>query len=66
MKVCIMRYCCVHAQQRFPFVISQCAMMALRCLALLFTKLKKLDHPDNIPYILKVVPVSIWFLSLPN
>ena len=36
-------------------------MLALRCLALLFTPIKAKKLPESIPYIMKIVPVSvIW------
>ena len=43
----------------FYYIIDRCAMMALRCLSILYTpayKRKRLG--DDIPYILKIVPVS--------
>ena len=41
------------------FAIDDTALMALRCLALLFvqTKVKRAD--DDIPYVMRFVPVSI-------
>ncbi len=41
------------------FPIDCCAMMALRCLALLLAPLKTKKLCENIPFILKVVPVSL-------
>ena len=35
-------------------------MMGLRCLALLFIPMKCKRMDDNIPYIAKVVPVSVY------
>ena len=36
------------------FLTDQCALMALRCLAIIFSPMKT----KNIPYILQIVPVS--------
>lgn len=40
--------------------IGHCALMALRCLALLFAPMKQKKLETNIPYILKIVPVSVY------
>ena len=38
---------------------AHCALMALRCLALLFAPMKTKKLETNIPYILKILPVSV-------
>ena len=40
------------------YFVDDCAMMGLRCLALLFVPIKCKRMEDSIPYIAKVVPVS--------
>lgn len=40
------------------FFVGDCAMMGLRCLALLLIPMKNKQMDDNIPFITKVVPVS--------
>ena len=44
------------------FGLGECALMAIRCLALLLCpqKGKLLDY-QSVPYILKIVPVSLFF-----
>lgn len=48
------------------FYTDRCVLMALRCLTLLFVPLKSKKLDDNLPYIMKVVPVSFdgKFISL--
>lgn len=43
------------------FLTERCSLLALRCLGLLFTPLKIKKLQESIPYILKIVPVSISF-----
>ena len=40
------------------FPTDKCALMALRCMAIMFTPTKTKKMGDNIPYIMQVVPVS--------
>ena len=40
------------------FISESCSMLALRCLALLFTPIKVKKLPESIRYVLKIVPVS--------
>ena len=40
------------------FFTEKCAMLTLRCLALLFASLKTKKLDESIPYIIKIVPVS--------
>ena len=39
--------------------VDRVVMMALRCLALLFAPIKTKKLDDDVPYILKIIPVSI-------
>ena len=49
------------------FYSARLAMMSLRCLTLLFAPLKKkkLESHGDIPYVLKIVPVSIVHNNVP-
>ena len=44
----------------YNIYIGHCALMALRCLVLLFAPMKTKKLETNIPYIFKIVPVSVY------
>ena len=62
-RVCTLVLFCI-ARFMITFVIDQLAMMAIRCLAILFGPIKTKKLEENVPYILKIVPVSICKIVL--
>lgn len=48
----------------FTFAIDQLAMMAIRCLAIVFAPIKTKKLEENVPCVLKIVPIGIQTLIL--
>ena len=55
MMVCTSLFC-----KNYLFIkIEHCGLMAIRCLCLLFVSTKTKKMGNDIPFIMKVVPVSL-------
>ena len=50
--------CTMHPCSLLGFLTDKCALMALRCMAIMFTPMELKKMGDSIPFVLQVVPVS--------